>query len=55
MQPKAPNAIDTAQEFATWKRDDKVDNTIYCNCCNHWFDYRIYLVHDCQMKSDGQR
>jgi hypothetical protein len=39
--------IDEAKEFATWKRDDTVDNTHKCNNCGKYYDYRIFMVHKC--------
>jgi hypothetical protein len=36
-----------AKDFAVWKRDETVDNTLYCPSCKKYYDYRIFMVHTC--------
>lgn len=36
-----------AVEFARWKPDDNVDQTMKCEKCNRYYDYRIFLIHKC--------
>jgi len=42
--------VEQAKAFANWKPDPNVDNTIKCNRCNKWYDYRVFLIHKCNAR-----
>jgi len=44
------DTIETAKAFATWKPDPNTDQTIKCDRCGKYYDYRIYMIHKCSAR-----